>query len=84
MRQIGKRANRACFSDEMREQEREKSAHKMSQTFLQTAIKNCASSRVSSAAAQKTSVAGNRQKRNTTLNSADNTTILVSGMNTNR
>ena len=37
MKQIGKRANRACFSDENREQEREKSAHKMSQTFLKNA-----------------------------------------------
>ena len=30
MKQIGKRANRACFSNEHREQEKEKSAHKMS------------------------------------------------------
>ena len=76
MKQIGKRANRACFSDEKREEEKEKSAHKMSQTYLKTAIKNCVSPRV------KTARAANRQ-RNRNINSVDNINP-VSGMNSNR
>ena len=76
MKQIGKRANRACFTDEHREIEKEKSAHKMSQTYLKTAIKNCVSPRV------KTARAANRQ-RNININSVDNINP-ASGMNSNR
>ena len=87
MEQISKRANRACFSDENREHEREQSAHKMSQTFLRnttTSLSPCLAFPTSARKIATANTTNRRQNKSTALNSADNTVFLASGSVSNR